>query len=142
MSRGGIDHEGIGTRGVTYEADDTLKAAVLAAGGAHTVAGRAVAEGKAVTRVTGEYKAGFGSAGDPLLGIVDVYDGDGMMTVTVEGFRAAPGVSGSLPSVNDVLVVNGSGAVMASTGATGQARADAVLSTATDGTGPVMVYIG
>lgn len=142
MARGGISHDGIGKLIVTYEADDTLKAAVLAAGGSKTADGKAVAEKKAVTRVTGDYKAGFGSAGDPLLGIVETYDGDDMMSVVVRGYELAAGVSGSLPNVGDILVVDGNGAVTASAGAVGTARADAVFATATDGTGPVMVFIG
>ncbi len=131
MSRGGLDHEGIGARFAPWEADDTLKAAVLASG-------VAFAEGKAVT-ITGNYKAGFGSAGNALLGKVDKYESDGYMTVQCGGETEMLGVSGSLPTAGNILVVDGAGAVMASTGATGSAKA---IDVGTEATGPVMVFIG
>ena len=140
MARGGIDHEGIGKLGMTYKADAALASAVATAGGIGTTAGRAAVIGKAVTWSASPFEAGFGNAGDPLLGIVESYDHDDNMTVLTRGYAYAPGVSDSLPSPGDILVVDGSGAVMASTGAVGVARADAVLTTAA--TGPVMVFIG
>ena len=140
MARGGIDHEGIGKLGMTYKADATLASAVATAGGIGTTAGRAVVIGKAVTWSASPFEAGFGNAGDPLLGVVESYDYDDNMTVLTRGYAYAPGVSGSLPNPGNVLVVNGSGAVMASTGAVGVARADVVLTTSV--TGPVMVFIG
>lgn len=140
MARGGIDHEGIGKLGMTYKADATLAAAVAAAGGIGTTAGRAVVIGKGVTWGASPFEAGFGSAGDPLLGVVESYDFDNNMTVLTRGYAYAPGVSGSLPNPGNVLVVDGSGAVLASTGAVGVSRADAVMTTSV--TGPVMVFIG
>ena len=140
MARGGIDHEGIGKLGMTYKADATLAAAVAAAGGIGTTAGRATVIGKAVTWSASPFEAGFGSAGDPVLGVVESYDYDNCMTVLTRGYAYAPGVSGSLPNHGNVLVVDGSGAVLASTGAVGVSRADAVMTTSV--TGPVMVFIG
>jgi hypothetical protein len=124
----------------TWKADAALKAAVLAAGGPNTVAGRAVAEGKAVT-VTGNMTAGLGSAGNKLLGIVETYHSDDVMTVQDKGYASFTGVSGSLPTAASmsVMVVNGAGAVQASTGAAGNSFAVGVGDAAT---GPVMVFIG
>jgi hypothetical protein len=133
-----FDFEGIHADASTWKADDTLKAAVLAAGGAATADGRAVAEGKAVT-ITGNMTAGFGSAGDRLLGKVEHYHYDDTMTVQDVGYTSFTGVSGSLPTAGNILVVNGSGAVMASTGATGKSVA---VDVGTAATGPVMVFIG
>lgn len=140
MARGGIDHEGIGKLGMTYKADAALAAAVATAGGIGTTAGRAAVIGKAVTWSASPFEAGFGNAGDPLLGVAESYDHDDNMTVLTRGYAYAPGVSNSLPSPGNVLVVNGSGAVMASIGAVGVARADVVMTTGA--TGPVMVFIG
>jgi hypothetical protein len=62
------------------------------------------------------------------------------MTVQDVGYTAFDGVSGNLPTAGDIVVVNGSGAVMASSGATGKS---VVVNVATDETtGPVMVFIG
>lgn len=121
MSRGGLDWEGIGYRGVTYEADASLKAGVLASGVAY-------AEGKAVT-ITGNGTVGFGNAGNPLLGKLDKYESDGYVTVQDAGYAVLPGVPGSLPTAGDFLVVNGAGAVQASVGAVGPTRAVSVNST-------------
>ncbi len=128
------DHAGA----TTWKADATLKAAVLAAGGPKTAAGRTVAEGKAVT-INGNSTAGFGSAGDRLLGKVEHYHYDDTMTVQDVGYTEFTGVSGSLPTAGNILVVDGSGAVMASTGATGRSVA---VDVGTAATGPVMVFIG
>ncbi len=133
-----FDFEGVHANSSTWKADSTLKAAVAAAGGATTAAGRAAAEGKAVT-ITGNSTAGFGSAGDRLLGKVEHYHSDDTMTVQDLGYASFAGVSGSLPTAGNVLVVNGSGAVVASAGASGQTVAVDVGSAAT---GPVMVFIG
>lgn len=118
--RGGYDFEGIGYRGVTYEAHEGLVSAVLAARDFETD-GRGAVKGKAVT-ITGAKEAGFGSAGDPLLGRIVQYEFDETITVQDAGYTTMPGVSGSLPEVGAYVVVNGSGAVMASAGATGPAR--------------------
>jgi len=131
MARGGLDWEGIGYRGVTYEASDTLVSMVA-------VSGVAAVEEKAVTLV-GNGKVGFGNAGDKLLGKLDKYESDGYVTVQDAGYASMPGVSGNLPTYNDFLVVDGNGAVTASTGAVGPARA---ISVGTAATGPVVVLIG
>ncbi len=138
LRRERFDFEGIHADASTWKADATLVSAVNAAGGPTTAAGRAVAEGKAVT-ITGNMTAGFGAAGNPLLGKVETYHYDHSMTVQDVGYTEMPGVSGNLPTAGNYLVVNGNGAVMPSAGATGPARA---VNVGTDATGPVMVLIG
>lgn len=133
-----FDLEQVHANASTWKADATLKAAVAAAGGANSAAGRAIAEGMAVA-ITGNMTAGFGNAGNRLLGKVETYHSDDTMTVQDVGYTAFTGVSGSLPTAGDVVVVNASGAVMASTGATGRSF---VANVGTDATGPVMVFIG
>lgn len=131
LRRERFDFEGIHADASTWKADAALISAVAAAGGANT------AEGKAVT-ITGNMTAGFGSDGDPVLGKVETYHSDNVMTVQDVGYTEMPGISGSLPTAGDFLVVNGAGAVKASAGATGPARAVSVDST----TNTVMVLIG
>ena len=130
MARGGLDWEGIGYRGATYKAANALVSVV-------TASGVAAVEGKAVT-ITGDGEVGFGSNGDTLLGKLDKYESDNYVTVQDAGYTSIPGVSGSLPSAGNFLVVNGSGAVKASTGAVGPARA---VSIGTAATGPVVVLL-
>lgn len=137
LRRERFDFEGIHANASTWKADAALISAVAAAGGANTAEGRAVAEGKAVT-ITGNMTAGFGSDGDPILGKVETYHSDDVMTVQDVGYTEMPGVPGSLPTAGNFLVVNGAGAVKASAGATGPARAVSVDST----TNTVMVLIG
>lgn len=134
MARGGLDFEGIGERFVTHEADAGLKAVVL-------VSGVAYVEGKAVV-VTGNGIVGFGAAGNPLYGKIEKYEDDDYLSVQVEGYATFPGVSSSMPTAgtNYVPVVNGSGAVMASAGATGKGMIVSVDATASVNT--VVVLIG
>jgi len=134
-----FDLEQVHANASTWKADATLKAAVLAAGGANTAAGRAVAEGMAVT-INGNMTAGFGTAGDRLLGKIETYHSDDTLTIQDVGYTAFTGVSGSLPTAGDVVVVNASGSIMASTGAVGRCFVADVGTTAV--TGPVMVFIG
>jgi len=122
--RGGLDFEGIGYRASTYKANAALVSAVASAR-AWENDGRSAAVGKAVT-ITGDGEAGLGSDGDPLLGKINQYEFDGYMTVQDAGYTEFDGVSGNLPDVGDYLVVDGSGAVKASTGATGPAKAVSV----------------
>lgn len=131
MARGGLDYEGIGALRAPFKADDGLRAA-YAASGLVGVEGMAVA-------LTGKGTCGFGSAGDALLGKLEKYEPDGYATVQIKGFTEFAGVSGSLPSYGNILVVNGSGAVKASTDATGTAKA---IDIGSEATGPVMVFIG
>lgn len=130
--RGGLDFEGIAAVYATFQADGSVSSVALASG-------VAAVEGKAVT-VTGNGIAGFGAAGKPVLGRIDKYESDGYITVQTGGYTKMPGVSGSLPTANNFLVVNGSGAVTASVGAVGPARAISVDATA--GVNSVMVLIG
>ncbi len=130
MARGGLDFEGIAAVYATFQADGSVSSVMLASG-------VTAVEGKAVT-IAGNGIAGFGSAGDPLLGRIDKYEDDHYMTVQTGGYTELPGVSGSLPTAGDFLVVDGSGAVKASTGAVGPARAISVDST----NNTVMVLIG
>jgi hypothetical protein len=131
MARG-IEFEGIGALRATFKAHGSVSAVALASGAA-------AVEGKAVT-VTGNGEMGFGTAGDPLRGIIETYEDDGYMTVQVKGFKeGVPGISGALPAANDFLCVNGAGAVSkVASGNAGLAYAVSVDST--DNT--VVVYIG
>ncbi len=127
MARGGIDFEGIGLRTSTWEAASALRSAVLAAR-AWENDGRSTVRDKAVT-ITGNGEAGYGSAGAALLGRLHQYEFDGNLTVQDAGYTELPGVSGNLPNAGDYVVVNGSGAVMPSAGATGPAKAVSVDAT-------------
>lgn len=124
MGRKEVDFEGIRFGATTYKAHTGLVSAVAAAQGWQND-GRSAVLDKAVT-ITGNGEAGFGSAGDPLLGRVEQYEFDGLLSVQDSGYTELPGVSGSLPSAGDYVVVDGSGAVMPSSGATGPARAVSV----------------
>jgi len=124
LSRGGIDFEGIGFRSSTWRAANALISAVASAK-AWQSDGRSAVLDKAVT-ITGDGEAGFGNSGDPLLGRVHQYEFDGYMTVQDGGYAEFDGVSGNLPTPGDYVVVNGSGAVVPSTGATGPAKAVSV----------------
>lgn len=104
MARGGISFQGIGAKYVTVKAAGSVSAVALASGFAYV-------ENKAVT-CEGDTLYGFGSAGDPIRGIIDKYEKDHYMTIQYAGFREnIPGVSGALPTANEHLAVNGSGAV-------------------------------
>lgn len=130
MARGGLDYEGIGFRAATYAANAALQAVVLASGVASV-------EGKAVT-ITGNNEAGFGSAGDALLGKIVKYENDHYMTIQDAGYAEMPGVSDALPTAGNALVVNGAGLVSAT--ATAKTAARAVVVDSSDNT--VMVLIG
>jgi len=101
------------TRGIEFNVGAKY-VAVKAAGSVSAVAlvsGAAYVEGKAVT-CEGDQAYGFGSAGDPLRGIIEKYEDDHYMTIQYAGFREdVPGVSGALPAANEYLAVDGSGAV-------------------------------
>lgn len=131
MARGGVGYEGIAAVYASYQADGSVSSVMLASG-------VAAVEGKAVA-IAGNGIAGFGSAGDSLLGRIDKYENDNYMTVQTGGYTSMPGVSGSLPTAGDFLVVDGNGAVQASTGAVGPAK---TVSVGTAATGPVVVIIG
>lgn len=104
MSRGGLGFEGIGAKYVTVQAAGSVSAVALASG-------TTAVEGLAVT-CEGDGLFGFGSAGDALRGIIDKYEDDHYMTIQFAGFReSVPGISGALPTANEYLVVDGSGAV-------------------------------
>lgn len=133
MSRGGIEFRGIGAQNVTVKANADVKA-VVAAGTADDVVGLAVT-------VTGSEEAGLGAAGAPLFGQILKYEADGHMTVQYAGFAEFNGVSGSLPTAGTdfVAVVDGNGAVLTSTGATGKSQ---IVSVGSEATGPVVVLLG
>jgi hypothetical protein len=104
MSRLGIDFAGVGAKYATVQAAGSVSAVALASGVAYV-------EGKAVT-CEGNGIYGFGSAGDPVRGIIDKYEDDHYMTVQYAGFRTdVPGVSAALPTVDKPIAVDGSGAV-------------------------------
>jgi hypothetical protein len=133
MARGGLSFEGIGAKYVTVEAAGSVSAVALASGAAYV-------ENKAVTcESNGQY--GFGNAGDPIRGIVDKYEADHHMTIQFAGFReGVPGVSAALPTANEHLAVNGSGAV--SEVATPVSPAYAVSVDDTADVNTVIVFIG
>jgi hypothetical protein len=133
MSRGGISFDGIGEKFATVQAAGSVSAVAL-------VSGAAYVENKAVT-VEGNGIYGFGSAGDPLRGVIDKYESDGNMTIQYAGFREdVPGVSAALPAAGEHLVVNGSGAV--SEIATPKSPAYAVSVDGTASVNTVTVFIG
>jgi hypothetical protein len=133
MSRDGIDFTGIGAKHVTVKPAADIVALV-------TAGTAASAEGLAVT-ITGNGEAGLGAAGDPLFGKTIKYEDSEAMTVQYAGFAEFNGVSGALPTAGTdfVAVVDGEGAVMASTGATGKSQ---IVSVGSEVTGPVVVLIG
>jgi hypothetical protein len=133
MARGGISFLGIGAQNVTVKTNSDIKN-IVASGNADDVVGLAVT-------ITGNGEAGLGAAGDPLFGQIVHYENDGYMTVQYAGFAEFNGVSGSLPTAGTdfVVVVDGEGAVMASSGATGPSK---VISVGEAATGPVVVLIG
>jgi hypothetical protein len=102
--RGGLCFKGLGAQYATVKAAGSVSSVAL-------VSGTAYVENKAVT-CEGDGLYGYGSAGDPIRGIIQKYDDDGYMSIQHSGFRVGvPGVSGALPSANDFLAVDGSGAV-------------------------------
>ena len=133
--RGGISHNG-------FRSEDELTMAADAATSAiYLVSGRAYMINKVVT-VTGNYKAGFGSAGDPIYGAIKQYERDHYMTVQVGGEAEVPGVSGKLPTAAAKAWVccNGDGAVSVAVSSVTDARAVSVDNTASVNT--VMIIIG
>ncbi len=131
--RGGLSFERIGAKYVTVQAAGSVSAVALASGAAYV-------EGKAVT-CEGDGLFGFGNAGDALRGVIDKYESDHYMTVQFAGFREGiPGISGALPTANEYLVVNGSGAVSETATAVNGAYAVSVDDTAD--VNSVVVFIG
>lgn len=133
MSRGGVSFEGHYEPSdlITFQAAGSVSSVML-------VSGAAYVEDMAVA-VENNGVAGFGSAGDPLLGRIDKYDSDHYMTVQVAGTMTLPGVSGSLPLPNAHVVVNGDGKVSA---ATTVQRAIVLSSDATANVNTVTVLLG
>lgn len=133
IMRGGLNFKGIGAQYVTVQAAGSVSAVAL-------VSGATAVEGKAVT-CEGDGIYGFGSAGDPIRGVIQKYDDDGYMSIQYSGFRTdVPGVSGALPSANEHLAVDGNGAV--SEVATPISPAYAVSVDDTANVNTVVVFIG
>ncbi|MBA1335836.1 MAG: hypothetical protein HPY66_1654 [Firmicutes bacterium] len=130
MSRSGHSHQGNGVQFDTFDAHSGIVSAV-ASGGAASV------KGKAVT-ITGNDEYGYGSAGDPLRGVILHYEDEDCMTVQYRGYAELDGVSGALPTAGNYLVVDGAGAVSATATAT---NAYAVSVGSDSATGPVIVLI-
>lgn len=141
MSRLKSDLEGVQSGFIPVVAGGSVSAVAL-------VSGAAFVEGKAVTyeaqSANKEAVMGYGSAGDPLDGIIDKYESDGYMTVQNRGYRTAPGVSGSLPAAKDYVCVNGAGSVskVAVQTAAGRGSAKAVSVDNTADVNTVMIFIG
>lgn len=121
MARGGVDFEAIGAVYATYKANGDVSSVAK-------TSGASAVEGKAVT-ITGDGEAGYGSDGAKLLGKIIKYEDDGYLTVQTGGYAKLPGVSGNLPTAGDTVCVNGSGAVYASVGAQGHAKAVSIDTT-------------
>jgi hypothetical protein len=133
MPRGGISYAGVGEKFVTVQAAGSVSAVALASGFAYV-------ENKAVTEES-DGKFGYGSAGDPIRGIIDHYEGDHYMTLQIGGYREdVPGVSAALPTLNKPIAVNGSGAVSEVASMNSPAYAVEVDDTASVNT--VTVFIG
>ena len=133
MARGGISFQGIGAKYVTVKAAGSISAVALASGLAYL-------DNKAVT-CEGDGLYGFGNAGDPIRGIIDKYEADHHVTIQFAGFREnIPGVSGALPTANEHLAIDGSGAV--SEVATPVSPAYAVEVDGTANVNTVTVFIG
>jgi hypothetical protein len=106
MPRGGLSFDRIGAKYVTVQAGPNVSAVALVSGMAYVLASAC-----AVT-ASGDGQMDFGSAGDPLRGIIDQYEKDHYMTVQYAGYREdVPGISGSLPSAKEFLCVDGAGHV-------------------------------
>jgi hypothetical protein len=101
VSRDNVAFIGIGTKYATYKTHVSIDAD---------------SEGDAVT-LTADETVGLGSTGDPLVGQLFKYEDDGYASVQYQGYAVFDGVSGSLPSEKDAVVVNGSGHVIAMTSA-------------------------
>lgn len=127
-----IEFEGIGALNATFKAHGSVSAIALASGAA-------AVENLAVT-ITGDQEMGLGEAGDPLRGVINKYEDDGHITVQVKGYKTVPGVSAALPTANEHLAVNGSGAVSEIATPTSPAYAVAVDGTANVNT--VTIFIG
>jgi len=102
LARGGISFDGIGAHYTTYAlatADTIVEAN----------------EGKAVT-ITDNGEAGYGDAGDVLLGAISKVDGDGYGSIQDAGYMELEYAScTALPALGAPVVVNGAGLVSQST---------------------------
>lgn len=97
MARGGVSFEGIKFHNTTYrlKTADTLTAADV---------------GKALT-VTATQEAGLGSAGDVLLGRLEIVGVDGLGSIQDGGYAQFDYPSGQAPALKSCVVVNGAGLV-------------------------------
>jgi len=140
MSRRYSDLEGVGAHYSTVVAGGSISCVALVSGAAY-VEGKAVAiEGQ---NSNNEVVMGYGSAGDPLSGIIDKYEGDGYMSVQDAGYRTAPGISGYLPTAGDVVCVYGDGSVSKVASAPAGMRSPAATSVDnTADVNTVVVFIG
>jgi hypothetical protein len=139
MARGGISFERIGAKYATFQAGPSVSAVALVSGVAYVLASAC-----AVTN-SGDGQMDFGSAGDPLRGIIDQYEADHYMTVQFAGFREdIPGVSGSMPSAKEFLCVDGAGHVSecATQTAAGRGPAYAVVVDDDADVNTVTVFLG
>jgi hypothetical protein len=139
MARGGLGYDRISAKYATFQAGPSISAVALVSGVAYVLASAC-----AVTN-SDDGQMDFGSAGDPLRGIVDQYEGDHYMTVQFAGYREdVPGVSGSLPSAKEFICVDGEGRVSecATQTAAGRGPAYAVVVDDTANVNTVTVFIG
>ena len=139
MGRGGLSFDRIGAHYTTYQAGPNVSAVAVVSGVAYVLASACV------VAISGNGQADFGSAGDPILGIIDQYENDHYMTVQDRGYREdVPGISGSLPSAKEFLCVDGAGHVSecATQTAAGRGPARAVSVDNSADVNTVTVFLG
>lgn len=139
MARGGLGFDRIGAHYTTYQAGPNVSAVAVVSGVAYVLASACV------VALSGDGQADFGSAGDPILGIVDQYESDHYITVQDRGYREdIPGISGLMPSAKDFLCVDGEGrvSVCALQTAAGRGPARAVVVDDDANVNTVTVFLG
>lgn len=104
MARGGLSFDGLFTGQATYNAGSAIKALVEDKDRDHVV-NMAVA-------ISANATVDFGANSDPIHGVIDVYETDGKVGVTVKGYATeVPLASGSTPTVGQLVVLDGLGGV-------------------------------
>ena len=94
LRRERFDFEGIHANTSTWKADAALIYAVAAAGGGR-IPLKVVVVAEGYVTIIGNMTAGFGNDGDPILGKVETYHSDNVMTVQDAGYTEMPGIFGS-----------------------------------------------
>lgn len=103
-----ISYEFANVMQATFKLDSTTFAAVK--GNPDAAVNKAVA-------LTGAETVGFGAANDPIFGIIQKVESDSYATVRTGWFAEGVPVGTEAPAVGDVVVVDGSGGVVAAVSA-------------------------